>query len=367
MKSRIVALIMIGLMNTFPSFSMEKNSTPIKLTTLSSANDEQVQQNFQETVSGSSIPLNKTLISPVRIALIYPSADISDFWVRNYKALTKRLKELRIPFEIKQFSSRQIEHSLQTKYTNDVINAHHPFDFVIFGPSELEIQSHNIKRLAASNIFKTFIWAFHTPQRSWSHQPDAWFDFSSSMGAQVLCDYMVKDLGPNINFALNRGIPGITDTQRSQEFSECVDQKGDWLNMYEHFGQYQKKGGEDGAKLIIKNFPEVTMIHNANTAMTMGTIDALKETDKLDQIFVTGWGGTAKEIEKIKAGELNATPMRMSDDVGVATAEAIKYFLEGKEKQVPEIYLGRITIVSSKMAPEQIDKLTKEAFRYSGY
>lgn len=136
--------------------------------------------------------------------------------------------------------------------------------------------------------------------------------------------------------------------------------------MYEHFGQYQEKGGEDGARLIAKNFPEVTMIHNANTAMTMGTINALTEVGKVDDIFITGWGGTAKELDEIRKGTLNATPMRMSDDVGVATAEAVKYYLEGKADKVPVIYLGRITVASSKMSPEQLDKLSQEAFRYSG-
>ncbi|MFA0125917.1 ribose ABC transporter substrate-binding protein, partial [Vibrio sp. 10N.261.48.A2] len=84
--------------------------------------------------------------------------------------------------------------------------------------------------------------------------------------------------------------------------------------VYEHFGQYQKIGGADGIRLVLGNFPEVTMIHNANTAMTMGAVDALGKAGMLSQIYVTGWGGTAKEIEKIRSDELDATPMRMSDD-----------------------------------------------------
>lgn len=62
------------------------------------------------------------------------------------------------------------------------------------------------------------------------------------------------------------------------------------------------------------------MVHNANTAMTMGAVDALNQADMLSEIYVTGWGGTAIEIEKIRSDELDATPMRMSDDLGVATA-----------------------------------------------
>ncbi|BDU37027.1 substrate-binding domain-containing protein [Vibrio nigripulchritudo] len=323
-------------------------------------------EKFQITVSAPPEPLTKKPEKPIRIAIIYPSADISDFWVRNYTAMTKRLEALKLPFEVTEFTSKQIEHSLQTQHTNSVLNAEVSYDFVIFGPSELELQSSNIQKLAASTDFQTFIWAFHTPNPEWEFQPDAWFDFSSAMGAEVLCDYVIKHLGNDVSFAANRGIPGITDTQRSQGFIDCVEEKGEWLSVYEHFGQYQKLGGADGVRLILDNFPEVTMVHNANTAMTMGAVDALREAKKLDDIFITGWGGTAKEIEKIKLDELDATPMRMSDDLGVATAESIKFYLEKRASEVPLIYLGRITVAHSDMSDVELNTLTREAFRYSG-
>ena len=41
-------------------------------------------------------PFAGTLDDPIQIALIYPSADTSDFWARNYLALTARLDQLGI-------------------------------------------------------------------------------------------------------------------------------------------------------------------------------------------------------------------------------------------------------------------------------
>jgi autoinducer 2-binding protein LuxP len=63
---------------------------------------------------------------------------------------------------------------------------------------------------------------------------------------------------------------------------------------------------------------------------------------------------------------LDATPMRMGDDVGAAVAEAIKYHLEGREDELPRIFLGRITIANDEMSIEEIDALEQEAFRFSG-
>lgn len=320
---------------------------------------------FQNIVSAPPVPFEGNLTQPIQIALIYPSADLSDFWVRNYHALISRLKDLGINYHIEEYSSRQIEHTLQTRYTDQVLEQADHFDYVIFGPSELSVQAENIQRLSDSSQFKTYVWAFHTPFKNWTAQPDAWFDFSSSEGAKALCDFVVERLGDDVYFAMNRGIPGITDDQRSEEFKKCVESRGDWISLYEHFGQYQAGGGVDGASLVTKSFPEVSMLHNANTAMTLGALEYLKDHQLMNRLYVTGWGGTAAEIDKIKQGHLNATPMRMSDDVGVATAEAIKLTLEHKEKQVPRVYLGRIQVVDDQMTDAEINRLTEEAFRYS--
>jgi autoinducer 2-binding protein LuxP len=73
---------------------------------------------------------------PIQIALIYPSADTSDFWARNYLALTKRLEQVGIEFETTEFASRQVEHSLQSTYATQVAQDADLYDYVIFGPSE---------------------------------------------------------------------------------------------------------------------------------------------------------------------------------------------------------------------------------------
>lgn len=328
-------------------------------------NSSHITEPFQSVVSASPVAFTGPS-KQIHIAIVYPSADLSDFWVRNYDALTGRLDDLNIAYAIDEYSSKQIEHALQTHHTDQVLAKQEHYDFVIFGPSELYVQADNIQRLSHSEDFKTFIWAFHTPIKRWSSQPDAWFDFSSAEGAVALCEFVVDKLGNNVAYAMNRGIPGITDDQRSGDFKACVAEKGQWMDFYEHFGQYQSVGGEDGARLVTQNFPEVQMLHNANTAMTLGALSYLKSHDLGEALYVTGWGGTGAEIELIRTGELSATPMRMGDDVGVATAEAIKYHLEGRPEEVPQIYLGRIEIVDKSMSPEQIDALTKEAFRYSG-
>lgn len=321
---------------------------------------------LQAVVGSEAVPFSGTLDAPVQIALIYPSADTSDFWARNYLAMTKRLDELGIAYETTEFASRQIEHSLQSTYASQVDQDADLYDYVIFGPSELAIQGDNIEKLAKNDGFATYIWAFHTPLKYLEKQPAAWFDFSSAAGALTMCDYMLGRLGNDVTMAMNRGIPGITDNQRSGDFKACVEEKGNWTTVYEHYGEYQTEGGFEGTSLILQSYPEAKIIHNANTAMAMGSVEAQLAMGKEKDIFSTGWGGTGLELNAIRRGELDATPMRMGDDVGAATAEAIKADLEDRAGDLPLVFLGRITVAHDQMSAEELDVLETEAFRFSG-
>ena len=321
---------------------------------------------LQAATGGDAVKYTGKQDKPIRIALIYPSADVSDFWARNYLALTKRLDQLGIKHETTEFASRQIEHSLQSTYASQVAQDADLYDYVIFGPSELATQADNIDKLAGTEGFTTYVWAFHTPLKDLKNQPAVWFDFSSAYGAQVICKYMLERLGEDVTFALNRGIPGVTDNQRSGDFKACVTEKGGWKMAYEHYGEYQREGGFAGTNLIMQAYPEATVIHNANTAMSMGSVEAQVAAGKHKEIFSTGWGGTGLELDAIRRGELDASPMRMGDDVGAATAEAIKANLEGRDDELPLVFLGRITVAHDKLSAEEIDNLEKEAFRFSG-
>ncbi|MEM7026125.1 MAG: ribose ABC transporter substrate-binding protein, partial [Pseudomonadota bacterium] len=243
-------------------------------------NQEGALEALQDATGGEAVPYAGAQDGPVRIALIYPSADVSDFWARNYLALTKRLEQLGIDYETTEFASRQIEHQLQSTYATQVVQDADLYDYVIFGPSELATQADNIDKLSATEDFVTYVWAFHTPLKDLKAQPEVWFDFSSAYGAQVICAYMLERLGNDVTYAMNRGIPGVTDNQRSGDFKDCVAEKGNWDMVYEHYGEYQREGGFEGTSLILQAYPEATVIHNANTAMAMGSVEAQVAAEK---------------------------------------------------------------------------------------
>jgi len=328
-------------------------------------NHQSVDHRFQKIVTQDAYPTKTKQDKIINIALIYPGEDTSDFWVRNYAALTARLDALGLRYNTQVFSSKPVEHALQTLYTTEVLQKSKRFDYVIFKPTELDIQANNIQRLVSSTDFSTFIWGFHTPIETLKAQPTAWFDFSSSAGAKKLCQFVLKKLGNNIKYVMNRGVPSITDVQRSEEFKRCVEDNGDWEVLYEHYGLNQQYGGADGADIAMTFFPKTQVLYNANAAMAVGAAKTINANAIENKIYITGWGGTKQELDLIKKGALNVTPMRISDDIGVATAEAIKLLVEKRDKEVPFIYFGRITLANNDMPLEVLERLENEAFRYS--
>lgn len=325
---------------------------------------EEILADMQAIVAAPGTPMADAPTDPVRIAVIYPSQDVSDFWLRSYLAMEARLNEIGLPFEAVQYASNMNDFLLQSTYAEQV--AREDFDYVVFGPSELEAQQDDIKHLMDAGK-QVIVLNFDTPLQLWGdNQPLMYTTFSHLFGAMNICDWVVENLGTEGTYAMIRGAPGGVDDQRSGGFQSCMEEKSDWVMAYEHYGDFQRELGFNGAQLITQAYPEVTLLHNANTAMAMGAVSAVQAAGLGDKVNVTAWGGTGDELEALRLGELIATPMRMSDDVGVAMAEAIRADVEGRADEIPLVFLGRIDILSSESGPELVDAFEKEAFRYTG-
>ncbi len=329
--------------------------------------DLDVLERMQAAVGAPGEPLAVELDAPIRIAVVYPSQDVSDAWLRAYLAMSARLKEMNVPFEDVQFASGMDGHELQVTYVDQILLDADDFDYVVFGPTELSLQADNIKRVIDHPDLKVIILNYDQVPQAWGdEQPLAFTGFSHLAGALIMCDYVLENVGTSGIYAMIRGTPGSVDNQRSGGFRDCVAERSDWELAYEHYGNFLREGGYDGTNQIITAYPEVTMIHNANTAMGMGSLSAAEALGVLDDIFITAWGGTGDELEALRDGLLDATPMRMGDDFGVSIAEIIKADLEGRQDDIPLVFLGRITIAHKGLARDEIDALEQEAFRYTG-
>lgn len=139
--------------------------------------DEAQLDAFQEMVGQPGEPVANPPAEPVSIAFIYPTRDVSDFWLRNYMAMMARLEEFNIPVETTQYASNISDHVIQANYAEQA--EQEDFDYIVFGPTELQVQQDAIKRLIDKPDTEVIVWNYTVVPQEWgAEQPLGYLSFS---------------------------------------------------------------------------------------------------------------------------------------------------------------------------------------------
>jgi len=318
---------------------------------------------FLKIVQSPGVPIAVKLDKPLKIAMMFPSLETSDAWARLNIALVKRLEEMKVPFKVTELMIRPDEHGRQATQIDQVMAQ--DFDYVVIGPSEYKAQKANLERLAQKiptlvmNVVNPFVDLVGTDKLPLTH-----IGFDHSVGAKVLCKWIINEKGGEGTIGLMRYLPGLVDDQRSNVFRDCVVKNSNMKVVTEYEAQGDREKAFTGANAILSKYPDITMLHSASTAVALGTLAAVEERGVVDKVIVNGWGGGSDELKSIIAGGLKVAAFRVNDDWGVSVAEAIKAHVEGKK--IPVVIAATIKAVDYRMNAEQIKAETDYAFRYSG-
>ncbi len=324
---------------------------------------------FLEIVSADPVPLARTIHKRLRIAMIFPSLDLSDAWFCGWMGMEGRLKELNIMYELTTMGGGHADHALQASHIDLAIAQR--YDYVIIAATELFVQKAAVQRMIEAGI-NVIQWNNNTPFKEWGRerypdglQPLAWVGFDHGYGGKMMGEYALTRLEPGSQIAIMYGVPGIGSELRGGTAARIMEAAGHEI-VYEHYADWDKTKAYEGTKYIMTAYPEVDHIHSCSTAMTYGIIAALKELGLTGQVLVNGWGGGRGEQAHMWEGEMNFSVMRMQDDWGVALAEIIKYDLEGRRDEIPLSISGSMTIIDDTWTKAEVGKLTEYAYRYSG-
>ncbi len=335
--------------------------------------DEAMFDAFRDVISADAVPISVEVADPVTIALVFPSLDLSDAWARGHAGLVGRLDELGVPYQLDTFGTSHDDHSLQLAHLETTMAR--GYDYVIVGPTEILVQMSIIEEMIEAGI-GVIVWNYSTPLQEWGEarypeggQPLAYVGFSHAEGAHILGEYFVERLRNEVDgtpkVAHLRGIPGITDDQRSGVAMQHFQDAGFEI-VHETYANWARDQGYAATLNIAGAYPDVDHIHIVSTAMAIGAVEALDEVGRAGEILLNGWGGGSEEQLHLLEGNLHATVMRMQDDWGVALAEIIKFDLEGRIDEVPLAVSGGMQLVDDTFTRADIDAILEYAFRYSG-
>ena len=321
---------------------------------------------FKNIVKNLPIALKSKQEKPVKIVIVYPGRQVSDYWRRSKVSFQKRLDELGIKYEMKDyFTKPAVEIKEQAKQILSAIKE--DADYLIF---TLDAKKHTkfIERVLSRRKPKLILQNITTPKISWgSKQPFLYIGFDHVEGSLRLAEYYLRKTQGIGNYAVLFGSNGYVSYMRGYQFIKYLKKNSDLKLLETYYTDFDREKAKNAVLDLLKRHKNLKFIYACSTDIAIGAIEALKEKGMLSKIAINGWGGGSSELEAIKKREMDVTVMRMNDDNGVAMAEAIKLDLEGRGDKVPLIYSGDFELVEKDISKSRLDELKKRAFRYSGF
>lgn len=300
----------------------------------------------------------------VKIAVVYPGKQASEYWWRSVSSFEARLREMNLPYEIHPYFSvpgKQIR--LQEKQVAEALKGDP--DYLVF---TLDALRHKviIEKILAKGRPKLILQNITTPVKEWGEmQPFLYVGFDHAVGSLMLAEQFMKKFPKETPYALFYGVRGYVSTMRGDTFKKAVAEGQGSVVTDSFYLDFNRERSKKAAAHLFSRNKMPAYVYACSTDIALGVIDAAKEFGKLNEITVNGWGGGGNELRAILDGDLDFTVMRMNDDNGVAMADAIAMDISGQAGLVPTIYSGDMELVQKGITRDEIDRLSKRAFRYS--
>jgi autoinducer 2-binding protein LuxP len=302
---------------------------------------------------------NKT----IKISIIYPAGELSDYWIRSERAFKKRLELLNIKYEINSNfidSDNLSEKTMQIKdaLKNDV-------DYLIF-TLNLSGNQKLITQLLSRKKPKIIIQNMTTPLKKWEgNQPFLYVGFDHIEGSKLLANYFLNKFKNGAKYAVLYFKKGYISQMRGDSFINTLNKNKNFELVDSYYTHGKSKKSCNCTTKILQKYKNLDFIYSCSTDVSIGAVEAMQKTKQ--KLTINGWGGGSKELKMIQNKELEVTVMRMNDDSAIAIAEAIKLDLEKNYKLLPKIYSGQFVLIDQNTSKEKIEHYKAKAFRYSGY
>lgn len=300
----------------------------------------------------------------VRISVVYPGEQVSDYWRRSITSMTRRLDEAGLGYEIeKTFTRPGSEIDRQAEVLMRAVERNP--DFVIF---TLDAKEHAtfIEQIIARGNTRLILQNITTPVRSWrSRHPFLYVGFDHNQGSRLLAEHYVRMTGGIANYAILFGTRGYVSLMRGDSFKSVLEEHPGMTIVDAFYVGFDRAAARVAARELLAGYPDLDFIYCVSTDIALGAIDALKETGRLGQVKINGWGGGSVEIEALRRGDLDFTIMRINDDNGVAMADAIALARSGRSGEVPLVFSGEMVLIENTTPAAALSELSRRAFRYS--
>ncbi|WP_372653643.1 substrate-binding domain-containing protein [Halobacteriovorax sp.] len=321
-----------------------------------------ILNDFEKLIKSDAQEITIKQKKRVKIALIYPNSQVSDYWRRNISALKKRLTESKIDYELNLIPAPTGEGL--NKSSKEIIEAiKEKPDYLIF---TLNINEHSklVNQILNYSSIKVILLNITTPLKSWGkNQPFFYVGFDHEIGTQILIDDIKRKLPNGGDFLVLYHSQGYVSTMRGDYAIKQLVKDKKWNLVSRYYTDGSGANTEVALKDFFKKNKKVDLVISCSTDISLAASKFKKESSFL----LNGWGGGTAELDSIKNGVegIDLTVMRMNDDSAIATAEAIRLDLQGDSEEVPLVFSGEMVLIDKQTTQQKIESLEEKAFRYS--
>ncbi|MCW8996639.1 MAG: substrate-binding domain-containing protein [Psychromonas sp.] len=323
-----------------------------------------VMNEFTEIVRATSQPITTFPEQPLRIAVIYPGLQKSDYWRRSLLSFKSRLDSLRIPYQLKSyFSHPSVDAYLQSQQLSEALQWQP--DYLVY-TLDIAPQHRMIERILAKRKPKLILQNITTPLKRWKRQqPFMYVGFDHAQGSRLLAKSMLKQINYQGKYLMLYFSPGYISQVRGDTFVNEAAKYPDVSQIGAYYTDGNREKAYQATLQTLQEHADLKMIFACSTDIALGALQALHENNRLD-ILLNGWGGGEAELQALQQKGLDLTVMRLNDDNGIAMAEAIKLDQQNLSDHIPHIFAGDIVLLNNEMSHSKINRLKQQAFRLSG-
>ena len=153
-------------------------------------------------------------------------------------------------------------------------------------------------------------------------------------------EFMKDKLPKGAKILYLQGQPGLYHSkERLEGFTKALEGRSDVKVLANLPGNYDRAEGMKVTEDWVQKFPQFDAIIAANDQMALGALQALKTSNRLKGVMISGIDGTKDALNAIKAGEFSQSIFQNAKGQAVGAFEVVEMIKKGqpapKEKLIP--------------------------------
>ena len=165
-------------------------------------------------------------------------------------------------------------------------------------PFESEPLTEPVKQVKATGAFITVV------DRGLSEPgiEDVYVAGNNTEMGKVSAQYMKSRLKEGDNIVILRGIPTVLDTERFDAFMAEIEGSG--INVLDNkFANWNRDDGFEVMQDFLQRFPDIDGVWAQDDDITLGVVEAIKQAERQDQMFVVGGAGMKEIVKGVMDGD----------------------------------------------------------------